>query len=47
MVTPVIVDPATAPAAGAETPKMPIENLNPKKFDDAVGKKPTGESQKQ
>ncbi len=45
IVTPVIVDPATAPAAGPESPKMPIQNLDPKKFDGSVMKQPA-ESQK-
>lgn len=39
MVTPVIVNPAAAPVAGPETPKMPIENLDQKKFDHSVGSK--------
>jgi pilus assembly protein CpaC len=39
MVTPVIVNPAAAPVAGSETPKMPIENLDQKKFDHSVGSK--------
>lgn len=48
MVTPVIVDPATAPTAGPESPKMPIQNLDQKKFDETVGSKsPASGSQKQ
>lgn len=48
IVTPIIVDPATAPVAGPENPKMPIENLNQKKFDNSVGSKsPAAAPQKQ
>jgi pilus assembly protein CpaC len=48
MVTPVIVDPATAPAAAPENPKMPIQNLDEKKFDKTVGdKSPASGSPKQ
>lgn len=48
IVTPIIVDPATAPAAGPQDPKMPIDNLDEKKFDHSVGgKSPAAGSQKQ
>lgn len=49
IVTPVIVDPVTAPGAAPESPKGPFEYMDPKKFDDSVnGKKPAAgtESQK-
>jgi pilus assembly protein CpaC len=50
IVTPTVIDPANLPGAAPEIPKMPIEGLDNKKFDDSVGsKKPatSSESQKQ
>ncbi|MGE5110005.1 MAG: type II and III secretion system protein family protein [Acidobacteriaceae bacterium] len=47
IVTPVIVDPVTAPGAAPESPKTPFDYLDPKKFDDSVnGKKPAAGTQK-